>query len=281
VTDPTFGDPATALAMRDIVAAIVKDQLTSLRPLPEAMTVTALDSANFVATVVKAEGGDPITVRLGVIQPTHVGQTVLVDGPEGGKYVVDVIGGGTVVGANNPGDVAPTLCDAIGAPWALAAGQTLSGAQTHYPDLWAFTASAFKSGSSIILPDLRGCVVAAADGGVGRLSGGSLNALLGSQTVVLGLQQIPFHTHTQAAHQHGAQIGAAHPNFLVDGNGPGAGLDAAGTANGQIMNKTDLQTPVIAGAGGNPGNSNATDAHTNIQPTRVLNYKVFLGVYVP
>jgi microcystin-dependent protein len=83
------------------------------------------------------------------------------------------------------GDTAP-------AGWVLMNGQTLTNAETIYPDLWAVVPAQFKSGSDIILPDCRGRVM------VGRSSEAEFNqvgATGGAKTVALTIPQLPSHGH--------------------------------------------------------------------------------------
>lgn len=144
------------------------------------------------------------------------------------------------VGACSPwlGTTAPTN-------WVLMYGQTIASAQTLYPALWTNIATTWRSGSSLLVPDLRGRVPVALDnmGGVdaGRLAAANtMGGTGGAETHTLTTAQMP-------AHQHGTgstTFGAGFIDF-----GPG-GL---GT-----LSQTDSQ-----GGGG---------AHNNMQPYILLNW---------
>lgn len=81
-------------------------------------------------------------------------------------------------------------------PGWLAMDQTVANAQTLYPVLWGKAPAAWKSGSSLVLPDMEDVSVAGAGGG------GVLGALFGSNTVTLTTGNLPAHTHTTPAHTH-------------------------------------------------------------------------------
>lgn len=107
------------------------------------------------------------------------------------------------------GTVVDTLRDTAPEGWALMQGQTLVNAQTVFPKLWDALPAAFKSGSDIILPDMRGRVTVGAGAGSG-LTNRVLGASGGAETHTLTIAQMPSHTHTinhghtatQASHSH-------------------------------------------------------------------------------
>jgi microcystin-dependent protein len=76
--------------------------------------------------------------------------------------------------------------------WALMNGQTLTNAETIYPELWAVVPAQFKSGADIILPDARGRVM------VGRSFESEFNQVGqtgGAKTVALTTDELPSHAH--------------------------------------------------------------------------------------
>lgn len=78
--------------------------------------------------------------------------------------------------------------------WVLLDGQTLTNAETIYPELWSVAPTAWRSGSNLVLPDLRGRVTLGAGQGSG-LSNRPLGADGGAETHTLTTAQIPSHTH--------------------------------------------------------------------------------------
>jgi len=101
------------------------------------------------------------------------------------------------------GSVMLTIAAAAPSGWALMQGQTLTGAQTAYPELWGLAPAAWKSGANLVLPDTRGRFVVSS-GGVFPLG-----AIGGSSSRTLATANMPSHSHTGATasentnHQHG------------------------------------------------------------------------------
>ena len=102
----------------------------------------------------------------------------------------------------------------------LAFGTTVANANTEHPTLWSMVPSAWKSGTSLVLPDLSGRT----------LVGGTTGALTGDDQVTIGVQNLPSHKHytgttaleTGAAGSHahsGSSLAAApdHRHTGVDG----------------------------------------------------------------
>lgn len=136
------------------------------------------------------------------------------------------------------------------AGWAFCDGRSMSVAS--YPNLYAAIGATYGSGGAgtFNLPDLRGRAPVGKDnmGGnsAGRITpsgsgitGTSLGATGGQESVTLTINQIPPHTHSYAWYQ---------------GNGGGGKTDGGG---------------VTAGTTGSAGGG---AAHTNVQPTLIINY---------
>jgi microcystin-dependent protein len=154
--------------------------------------------------------------------------------------------------------------------WFLCDGSVKS--QTTEARLFAAIGTAFNIGgeatSDFRLPDLRGRVVAGVDGGTGRLTAIANNrgAVGGAQSVALSWSEMPVHNHSasDAGHAHYAYSNTLNANWGSDygstagsGTGPYVGYGGAGdqTAYAQIS----------------IGNAGSGAAHTNVQPTVVMN----------
>ncbi len=88
-----FGEYQTAAKMRDVIRSIVADELDRLRPADGYATVVTIDVPNRRCEVRFPEDGDTnsIWVGMGSIQPTAAGQVVRVTGPQGDRYIDDVM----------------------------------------------------------------------------------------------------------------------------------------------------------------------------------------------
>jgi hypothetical protein len=97
--------------------------------------------------------------------------------------------------ANTPaGTVRQTVNTAADPGWLLF-NQTVVGAQTLYPALWAVAPAAWKSGADLVLPAVADKVIAAAGATANGDSGGA-------NTKVIASGNLPLHTHTGGAHVH-------------------------------------------------------------------------------
>jgi microcystin-dependent protein len=199
------------------------------------------------------------------------------------------------------GTILETLRDTAPTNFALCQGQTLTAAESVYPALWAALPAAFKSGSDIILPDMRGRVNIGAGTGAG-LTARTLGGTGGTETHTLTQAEMPVHTHTQNAHGH-TQSGHVHsvtiasngshahnvPRNLVAQFGTGTlGLQSSGGSAIPLNLTGDPQGTTTAGAHDHtttvsesfPGifnetatnqNAGSGNAHANMQPFVVVN----------
>lgn len=84
--------------------------------------------------------------------------------------------------------------------WLLMTGQTVTDAQTLYPDWWAVIPASMKSGANAIMPDTRGRVSVGLNTGdtdfnvIGKTGGAKTHTLLSTE--------MPAHTHIQNSHNH-------------------------------------------------------------------------------
>lgn len=189
------------------------------------------------------------------------------------------------IGGGGGGVPTGTVLDYAGATapagWLMCGGQSL--ARADYPDLFAVLGTAFgsTSASTFNLPDLRGRVSAGADfsnGGVSdRLNsvGADRGAVGGAQFITLTEAQLAAHTHplsgsTSAAGDHTHSYNAPSQFGGSDGGGsPGGYLDSGTT--GPAGSHTHTLTGTVGSAGGG-------QAHSNVQPTIVLNKIIRTGV---
>lgn len=88
----TFEDYKTAFQMRDTVNKLVMNVVEQERPKPRYATVVSWDRDARICMVQYPEGGDPMPVQMGSVQPTYVGQNVRIEGPMGDKVLTDVFG---------------------------------------------------------------------------------------------------------------------------------------------------------------------------------------------
>lgn len=195
----------------------------------------------------------------------------------GGMGMRNVVGGvpcGTVL--DYAGSTAP-------AGWLLCYGQSLSRAD--YPDLFAAIGTTFGAvdGSHFTLPDGRGAVVAGlvTMGGTDRgiLTGGaSFGALIGAQTITLGIGEIPAHSHSGTTDSDGVQ----HDHPLT--NGASQIQDGAGTkyGGGGVGNAVTITvgnaSAYLHDHDFTTGNTGGGGSHVNVQPTLILNKIIFTGV---
>jgi microcystin-dependent protein len=99
------------------------------------------------------------------------------------------------------GTLMHTVASAAPDGWLLLNGQTITNGETLYPDLWAVAPAAWKSGSSLVLPDWRGRALVGAGQGSG-LTNRALNTTGGAETHQLTVAEMPEHTHVQNEHNH-------------------------------------------------------------------------------
>lgn len=200
--------------------------------------------------------------------------------------------------------------------WIFADGRTLLSGTPYTTLRTAYINAGFPHGQdgsgNPKIPDMRGVTAAGLDdmgsGAAGRLTGATLGALLGSQTVTLTAAQIPGHTHTAStaaggAHDHGASTasggGHTHTGVTVSA---GAHTHTGGAGTGQpgtVESSTGATSGALTGSAGAHthtltidaaaahahtitaaadhthavtvnANTGGDGAHSNVQPTRAL-----------
>jgi microcystin-dependent protein len=212
--------------------------------------------------------------------------------------------------ANPVGMISPYAGSTAPTDWQLCYGQAIS--RTTYSSLFAIISTTYGVGdgsTTFNVPDLRGRTIAGIDnmGGTdaGRLStANTLGTSTGVETVTLTSAQsgVPPHGHANTATFSGSFSGTAGTtgndspdhthNTTWDGAGVGAGgisiWGLQGNTNGKASSGASARhahsfTPAGSISGSvtmnnvNNAVANAASAHTNMQPTMVLNYIIFAG----
>jgi len=96
------------------------------------------------------------------------------------------------------GTVAATVRSSADTGWLLLNGATVANANTSYPALWAVAPTSWKSGTSLVLPNMQQKMLF----GQGGSGGTTLGATGGANTATIGTTHLPKHTHTLSAHTH-------------------------------------------------------------------------------
>lgn len=193
---------------------------------------------------------------------------------------------GGAVGAVPIGSVTAFAGATAPSGWLLCAGQTVS--RTQYSGLFLTIGTTYGAGdgsTTFALPDLRGRVIAGEDdmGGTAAnrltsagsgITGTSLGAVGGVETVTLTAAQsgIPAHSHTASTDTAGAHTHTEEGVYRYTGN---VGYASPGYYDGYYPTTRNTgsagshsHTVTVS----NNTAANASQAHSNTQPTIVLNY---------
>jgi microcystin-dependent protein len=146
------------------------------------------------------------------------------------------------------------------AGWMLCNGAAVS--RTTYASLFQSIGTVWGGGdgvSTFNLPDLRGRAPVGAGQGTG-LSNRSLAQVLGEETHLLSIDEIPSHNHgvSDPGHSHGLAV-----PFVASAGGAGIGVPSGPGASTSTSNtKTGLTIQ----------NSGGGNAHNNMQPSAIVNF---------
>jgi hypothetical protein len=89
---PNLASPRIAFALRDLIRGMAREEIERRRPRYKYGIVQSIDRPNWQCDVLYAGDTDPVTVKMGNIQPAITGQIVRVEGLIGDKFITDVIG---------------------------------------------------------------------------------------------------------------------------------------------------------------------------------------------
>jgi len=93
------------------------------------------------------------------------------------------------------GTVAATVRSSADTGWLLLNGATVANANSSYPALWDVVPASWKSGTSLVLPNMANRMLEGQ-------STTALGAVGGSNTVSIGTANLPAHTHSLNSHSH-------------------------------------------------------------------------------
>lgn len=88
----SFSDYRIALQMRDVIQAMVREEVEKQRPRYQMGVVTSIDRVTRKCGVQFPGEAGSVSVNMGSIQPNNTGQVVRVEGLAGDRYIADVIG---------------------------------------------------------------------------------------------------------------------------------------------------------------------------------------------
>lgn len=225
------------------------------------------------------------------IRRTATGFALVVDG-------VDVLTfsatGASGFGAIPVGAILPYGSSSSLSGWVLCTGQALS--RTTYAALFAVIGTSYGVGdgsTTFNVPDLRGRVLAGLDniGGsaASRLTGttvspngNTLGAVGGAQTVTLVESQLPANISNSAVSSSSSSTSVTAPpgttivtnvngNFIAYQSGGASEPSANLVSSLPAVTSTSTSTSVTI-------NPSGGGAHTNVQPTILVNYIIFAGV---
>lgn len=160
--------------------------------------------------------------------------------------------------------------------WMLCYGQEIS--RSTYSTLFAITSTTYGAGNGTTtfnVPDHRGRITASVDDGVGRLTGATLGAMLGTQTHLLTTGQTPVLSGTTS-------IAGAHTHTLNNGTlvtrSTTSGTAFAGTAEGAVAANLALESAGDHTHSMTVNSTSTNQPHSNVQPSLVFNKIIYHGV---
>jgi microcystin-dependent protein len=152
--------------------------------------------------------------------------------------------------APQSGDIKASIATSL-TGWLQLNGATVLNAQTLYPGLWAVAPAAWKSGTSLLLPNMSGRVLE---------GGGTLGATGGAMTHTLVEANLASHDHTMA-HTHTIDMGAS-SGFVSGGQSVShthtfSDTSSSTSAAGAHSHNITVRENPVSGSAGEIGLSNA------------------------
>lgn len=192
-------------------------------------------------------------------------------------------------GALPEGSIIPYAGSSAPSGWLLCGGQAVS--RSTYSALFNVIGTTYGAGdgsTTFNLPDLRGRVIAGQDNmdsDAGRLTSGSaasvdgdtLGASGGAEEHVLTQAQMPNHNHGGSTGNNNAKgITAKHIDEDTVINGSGTNIAFVTRDKVENNERTNLSEPLSDNTdhSHNISGNGSSNAHTNVQPTLVLNYLI-------
>lgn len=247
---------------------------------PGFVRVRVADAAERTAVKQWRDVNDPITTS----NPLFVWRA---NGALGGLNEMTLNGTDWYSEGPSAGDVEMTIATSAPVGWLLMQGQLLANAAVDYPTLWAAASPALREGGSLRIPDMRGRVPMGAGTGTG-LTLRNLGDKIGAEAVAITEAQLASHTHLQNAHNHiqnphrhtpanRSFFGVYNSTTSMETIGAIGGegwaiLQTTGSTAGESA--TDYTTPTNQAATATNQPAGGNEAHPNVQPSLVLNFKV-------
>ena len=217
-------------------------------------------------TVGNSSNAFEVDVYGDVMAPCMAGQIIMTGCPAGGP------GSSTLVPANNTTVYEPIL------GWLICNGAAVS--RTTYAALFAVIGTTYGTGNgstTFNLPDLRGRAPIGAGTGSG-LTARTLGTTVGVESVTLTGPQSGVQAHAHGTNTSGKQFVTITSGTSIGSNRPGS----SGTTTNYFVNTSSSDNPW--GRDTNTANAtakSATTAHTNMQPSAVVNFIICTGLLEP
>tara|TARA_E500000178_G_C16832954_1_gene666934 strand:+ start:56 stop:820 length:765 start_codon:yes stop_codon:yes gene_type:complete len=248
--------------------------------LESATYISDLNTSNPTSTDVLSQADDHLRLIKAAIKTTFPninGAVTATPAALNAATSFDMPSGSIIVYAGSSAPTGFLFCD----------GSAVS--RSTYSALFGIISTSYGVGdgsSTFNLPDIRGRVVAGKEASaslltsaVGGLNGNTLGNTGGAQGVTLTSAQsgLPAHNHSLTMNSHTHSFTSpphSHTVTGVIGSGLGAGVVAGGgtvTTSSVAVTGTN-STVTTTGTIGNNSAANASSAHTNVQPTIILNY---------
>jgi len=208
---------------------------------PEVVKVTAHTASSTTVTISRGQQGSSARAHLTAVRVTNpvtkadldsfvTGAEYLVDGSIATAKLADSaittakvnddavtrakIGVGAVgptelgsdVFTYSAGDIKQSIRDTLETGWLWMDGSVYAGANTLYPGLWAVAPSAWKSGTTLTLPNMTDRIMQGPASGVTA----GIGLTNGANTISLSTAHMPSHNHSISNHSH--SMNHDHPN---------------------------------------------------------------------